>query len=102
MHYILHDYPDHRWIGIVEQIKGAMTPGYNKLLINENIIPAMGGNWEVTYLDLYIMVLISAWKRTVDVWHDSLEICCGLRVCKFWERESLSVSSLPRPNGGIS
>lgn len=84
IHAVLHNYPDDRCFEIIEQIKGAMKPGYSKLLINEHIIPVMGANWESTYLELYMMVLLSARERTEDDWRNLLEKRCGLRICKFW------------------
>ncbi|KAH8661162.1 S-adenosyl-L-methionine-dependent methyltransferase [Ilyonectria robusta] len=85
MHQILHDYPDDKCVEIVKQVKEAMIPGYSKLLLNEHVIPAMGANWEATYLDVYMMVLFSARERTEDDWRELLEKRCGLKICKFWD-----------------
>ena len=85
MHHILHDYPDDRCVEIIKQLKGAMKPGYSKLLINEHVIPPTGADWESTYLDLYMAVLFSARERTEDDWRQLLEGRCGLRICTFWD-----------------
>lgn len=84
MHQILHDYPDDECVKIVERMKEAMKPGYSKLLVNEHIIPAIGANWEATYLDMYMMVLLSSRERSEKDWRCLLEDRCGLRICNFW------------------
>jgi hypothetical protein len=84
LHHILHDWPDERCVDIVSQIKAVMKPGYSRLLVNEHVIPAMGPNWEVTYMDLYMMVMFGAMERTEEEWRALLEGKCGLRVVKVW------------------
>jgi hypothetical protein len=84
LHHILHDYPDEKCVDIIQRVKQAMTPGYSKILVNEHVIPEMGADWEATYLDLYMMVLVSARERTESDWHNLLETRCGLRISKFW------------------
>ena len=84
-HQILHDYPDDKCVEIVKRVKEAMVPGYSKFLLNEHVIPAMGANWEATYLDIYMMVMFSARERTVDDWRNLLEKRCGLKICNFWD-----------------
>ncbi|KAK4449954.1 O-methyltransferase [Podospora aff. communis PSN243] len=84
LHHILHDWPDERCVEIVTQIKGAMRPGYSRLLVNEHVIPSMGASWEATYLDLYMMLLFGAKERTEEDWVALLEDKCGLRVVKVW------------------
>ncbi|PHH92320.1 hypothetical protein CDD83_7909 [Cordyceps sp. RAO-2017] len=84
LHQILHDYPDERCADIVERVKGAMKPGYSKLLINEHIIPDVGASWEATYLDIYMMTLFSARERTENEWRNLLEKRCGMKILAFW------------------
>ncbi|KKY22658.1 putative hydroxyindole o [Phaeomoniella chlamydospora] len=48
MHSVLHDWPDAACQQILAQITSAMDPGYSKLLINENVIPDIGADWQVT------------------------------------------------------
>jgi hypothetical protein len=84
LHHILHDWPDERCVEIVSQIKGAMKPGYSRLLVNEHVIPSMGASWEATYLDIYMMLLFGAKERTEEDWLALLEGKCGLRVLKMW------------------
>ena len=88
LHHILHDWPDERCVEIVGQIREAMKPGYSHLLINEHVIPAVGVSWEVTYLDMYMMVVFGATERTEEEWRALLEDKCGLRVMKVWNPES--------------
>lgn len=84
MHQILHDYPDNTCWEIIERVKAVIKPGYSRLLVNEHIIPAMGANWEATYLDMYMMALLSSQERSEADWKYLLEDRCGLRVCNFW------------------
>lgn len=81
LHHILHDWPDDKCEVIVSHIRRAMTPGYSRLLVNEHVIPSVGANWEVTYLDLYMMTLFGARERSEDDWRSLLEGRCGLRIC---------------------
>ncbi|KAK0637084.1 S-adenosyl-L-methionine-dependent methyltransferase [Bombardia bombarda] len=84
LHHILHDWPDDKCVEIVTNLKGAMTPGYSKLLVNEHVIPSVGASWEATYLDLYMMFLFGARERTEDDWKALLEGKCGLKIEKIW------------------
>lgn len=49
-----------------------MTPGYSKLLINENVVPNTGAHWQATSLDLIMMVDLAAKERTEQQWHKLL------------------------------
>ncbi|KAK0627832.1 S-adenosyl-L-methionine-dependent methyltransferase [Immersiella caudata] len=84
LHSILHDWPDEQSAEIVGQIKKAMKPGYSRLLVNEHVIPSLGVSWEVSYLDIYMMILCGARERTEEDWVALLEGKCGLRVLKVW------------------
>jgi hypothetical protein len=85
LHFILHDWPDDKCVEIVSHLKKAMAPGYSKLLISEYVIPDGGGpngggDWETTYLDLYMMVLFGSRERTERDWRELLEGRCGLKI----------------------
>ncbi|KAK3319212.1 S-adenosyl-L-methionine-dependent methyltransferase [Apodospora peruviana] len=84
LHHILHDWPDEWCEVIVNQIKGAMKPGYSRLLINEHVIPPKNANWEVTYLDLYMMTLFGSRERTEHEWRALLEEKCGLKIINIY------------------
>lgn len=84
LHHILHDWQDEQCVEIVQRVREAMRPGYSRLLVNEHVIPAMGANWEATYLDLYMMVVFGATERTEEEWRVLLEDKCGLSVVKVW------------------
>ena len=57
-----------------------MKPGYSRLLINENVIPDVGANWESTCLDVMMSCLVSAKERTRDEWVLLLERDAGLKI----------------------
>jgi hypothetical protein len=44
----------------------------------------MGVSWEVTYLDMYMMVMFGATERTEEEWRALLEGKCGLSIVKMW------------------
>lgn len=69
-----------------------MTPGYSKILINENVIPDTGAHWQATSLDIIMMVDLAAKERTAQQWHQ-LVAPVGLKISKIWSSLN-SVESL--------
>ncbi|KAK8097505.1 hypothetical protein PG984_016644 [Apiospora sp. TS-2023a] len=63
LHSILHDWPDPVCASILKNVVTAMKPGYSRLLINENVVPDRGADWQVTAED--IMLLIGNMKPTL-------------------------------------
>jgi hypothetical protein len=92
MHSVLHDWPDDKCRDILTRVKEAMTPGYSKLLIQENVILSTGASWQTTSLDIMMFVLNGAGERTEEAWRMLLEDA-GLRICKIWSTPK-SLSSL--------
>lgn len=82
MHSILHDWNDEICQRILTQVVKAMKHGYSKLLIEENVVPDVGADWEMTSLDLMMMTLGAA-ERTEKQWRELIE-STGLRVIKIW------------------
>lgn len=60
-----------------------MTPGYSKLLINENVVPNIGAHWQATSLDMIMMVDLAAKERTEKQWYQVIEPV-GLKITKIW------------------
>lgn len=83
MHSVLHDWSDETCLKILERVTAAMKPGYSKLLINENVIPNTGAQWEATALDIMMLTLLASRERTLDNW-DSLLGRAGLRISHIW------------------
>ncbi|KAH6843416.1 S-adenosyl-L-methionine-dependent methyltransferase [Chaetomium sp. MPI-CAGE-AT-0009] len=83
MHSVLHDWPDEVCGSILARVAAAMRPGYSRLLINENVIPGTGADWQATALDLMVLSLLSSRERTEADWRRLLE-GAGLRVIKIW------------------
>ncbi|RYP16621.1 hypothetical protein DL765_005012 [Monosporascus sp. GIB2] len=83
MHSVLHDWPDETCMKILARITDAMKPGYSKLLINENVIPARGAYWESTALDVLMMLYFTYKERTEQDWRALLG-AAGLKICKIW------------------
>ncbi|KAL2255433.1 hypothetical protein VTK26DRAFT_3394 [Humicola hyalothermophila] len=80
MHSTLHDWPDDECVKILERIKEAMRPGYSRLLINENVIPLRGAQWEATSLDIMMLTLLSSRERTEADWYSLLQDQAGMRI----------------------
>ncbi|KAK0710297.1 S-adenosyl-L-methionine-dependent methyltransferase [Lasiosphaeria miniovina] len=84
MHRVLHDWSDEEALRILKHIKDAMRPGYSRLLIIENVIPAKGARWEMTATDLIMLMFTGAKERTETDWRALLEKSAGLRVTGIW------------------
>jgi hypothetical protein len=83
LHSVLHDWNDETCQRILSRLVAAMTPGYSKLLINENVVPDTGAHWQATSLDLIMMVDLAAKERTEQQWHRMIELA-GLKIVKIW------------------
>lgn len=83
MHSVLHDWNDETCVKILTQVISAMKPGYSKVLINENVIPETGAQWEATALDVMMLTLLASRERTRDNW-DSLLSQAGLKIVNVW------------------
>ncbi|GJD01163.1 O-Methyltransferase [Colletotrichum higginsianum] len=85
MHSVLHDWTDEVGRGILSRVTAAMKPGYSRLLVNENVLPPTGANWQTTALDMMMMTLFSSRERTEEQWRRLLEPA-GLRIIKIWSQ----------------
>lgn len=99
MHSVLHDWPNELCTRILTNLKDAMTPGYSKILINENVIPDTQAHWEATALDMMMLTLLSSKERTAAQWRHLIEKEAELKVVKIWDVgngvESLIECELP-------
>ncbi|KKY14875.1 putative sterigmatocystin 8-o-methyltransferase [Phaeomoniella chlamydospora] len=86
LHSILHDWPTQKCHEILSNLIPALTPGYSKILINENVIPDQGAYWENTGLDWVMLTLYSSEERREKIWR---ELCegVGLKINRIWEFE---------------
>jgi len=64
-----------------------MKPGYSKLLVNENVIPDIEADWQLTALDLMMMTMVSSGERKEQQWRQLLEKA-GLKILKIWSYEN--------------
>lgn len=85
LHSILHDWPDDMAVKILLNLEGAMTAGYSKVIINENIIPPDAAPVS-TALDLVMMILNTSSERTQAQWEELLGKA-GLKVTGVWSPE---------------
>lgn len=63
-----------------------MSPGYSKLLINENVVPDFGAAWPITSMDWLMMALGAVKERTEKQWRGLLQQA-GLKVTGIWTYE---------------
>lgn len=86
-HSILHDWTDEVCLQILEGIIAAMKPGYSELLINENVIPDVDADWQLTAQDIIMMTTLSSEERKEQQWQRLLGEA-GLKVLKIWNYEN--------------
>lgn len=84
MHSVLHDWPDEVCAKILGRVKDAMKPGYSRLLINENVIPAEKAQWEATALDIMMLTLLSSRERSKGDWYHLVEGLAGLKITNIY------------------
>ncbi len=86
LHSVLHDGDDASCLKILNNIVPAMSPGYSKLLINENVVPDSGAAWPITSMDWLMMALVAVKERTEKEWRGLLQQA-GLEVTGIWTYE---------------
>ncbi|KAI7307455.1 hypothetical protein KC340_g11387 [Hortaea werneckii] len=89
LHSVLHDWPNPLASAILTRIAQAMQPGYSRLLIHENCIPAQGAHWEATALDMMMLGLVASKERTESEWRELIGATvradgCRLEVVGIW------------------
>lgn len=85
---IIHDWPDHQALEILNNIASGMTPGYSKIWILDGIVPATNTPRALVGMDIIMMISLGALERTEKQWYGLLEKA-GLVVTKV----------VPRPDG---
>ena len=63
-----------------------MSPGYSKLLVNENVVPDFGAAWPITSMDWVMMALGAVKERTEKQWRGLLQQA-GFKVTGIWTYE---------------
>ncbi|KAL4889361.1 S-adenosyl-L-methionine-dependent methyltransferase [Aspergillus ambiguus] len=91
MHSVLHDWPEDMCLKILSHLKAAMTPGYSRLLINENVVADMGAHWQATSLDFIMLGNFAGGERTESQWQQLLD-AAGFRIMHIWTADKWSES----------
>ena len=91
MHVVLHDWPDHDAVTILQNIVPAMERGYSKILIHEVVVASKDAHPFATASDLHMMLVVSGLERSESRWKEVIEKA-GLRLTKIWSN----------PDGGES
>ncbi|KAK4997107.1 hypothetical protein LTR66_003425 [Elasticomyces elasticus] len=83
LHSILHNWDDTHYRTTLGHLRDAMTPGYLKLLIFENVVPDRGAHWQMTRLDWLMMATCVALERTERQWREFVG-SVGFKVRRIW------------------
>lgn len=85
LHSILHDWPDDKAGLILDNLRPALKPGYSKLLINENVVPARVSTAkpQITAFDIAMLGMYGGQERTEVGWKALLEKH-GFKIIKIW------------------
>ncbi|KAI9700890.1 MAG: hypothetical protein M1820_006651 [Bogoriella megaspora] len=81
--HILHNWPNPSCVTILSKLRGAMIPGYSRLLICDLILPDTGVSQREAALDWGMLTLHSGMQRSKRQWTQLVEEA-GLTVVKFW------------------
>ncbi|KAK1728335.1 S-adenosyl-L-methionine-dependent methyltransferase [Colletotrichum acutatum] len=87
MHSILHDWSDAPARKILEMQKEAMTPGFSRLLIHDNIFETALAHPQTTAFDIQMMAMVAGQERTEDQWRELIN-SAGLHVVRIWRLKS--------------
>ncbi|KAK4964098.1 hypothetical protein LTR66_012477 [Elasticomyces elasticus] len=91
LHSILHNWDDAHCRTILGHLRDAMTPGYSKMLIFENVVPDRAAHWQMTRLDWLMMATCAALERTERQWRELLG-SVGLVVRRIWSVDETTES----------
>ncbi|RMZ86908.1 hypothetical protein DV736_g5866, partial [Chaetothyriales sp. CBS 134916] len=84
--HMLHDWPDHKALTVLRNIKAVMEDG-SKLIIIENVLPEVGPLPIATAgLDFILMIGFAAMERTEKQW-EALLAEMGLKITDRWVKE---------------
>ncbi|KAI1360956.1 S-adenosyl-L-methionine-dependent methyltransferase [Xylaria arbuscula] len=79
---VLHDWPDHKCVEILQNNKCAMTED-SRILIDEMVLFEHGASWRATRVDLAMSTCFAAMGRSRTDW-DALLGKAGLTISKLW------------------
>lgn len=91
MHSVLHDWPDESARRILEMQRGAMTPGFSRLLIHDHVDVVGPAGPQAAAFDVQMMALVAGRERSEEDWRALLgEV--GMRVVRIWGVEGAAHS----------
>ncbi|KAF2967228.1 hypothetical protein GQX73_g6329 [Xylaria multiplex] len=80
---VLHGWPDHTCVEILQNIKPAMKKE-SKILIDEMVLPERGAPWRATQVDLAMSTCFAAMERSHADWIALLDKA-GLKIERVWK-----------------
>jgi hypothetical protein len=93
LHSIIHDWNNSDALKILRHITNVMFPGYNKLLINDVLIPLREASRRDTTVYVHMMAKLGGRERTDEMLLDLVERL-GLRVERTWSSDLSQTSIL--------
>lgn len=72
LHAVLHDWPDHAVLDILQKLKPAMKKGYSKLVVVEVVMQPTGASLMQAVMDVQMMALLASLERTQGHWSELL------------------------------
>lgn len=91
MRSVLHDWPNHKVLEVLQQLKAVMTPGYSRLLLNEIVIKNGKPDWRASSLDVFLMVLMCAHERSEREWRQLINQA-GLTITNIYTKHESTES----------
>ncbi|RYP58913.1 hypothetical protein DL770_010329 [Monosporascus sp. CRB-9-2] len=79
---ILHDFPNHKCVEILQNIKVGMTEE-SVVLIDEMVLPECGAPWRATQLDMSMLTCLAATERSEADWRVVIDEA-GFKIVKIW------------------
>lgn len=83
MRYILHDWPDHKCVEILRNLRLGMTEE-SKIFIDEMIMPEAHASWRATQMDMVMANCFGSTERSLPEFEALLHEA-GLKIWKVYQ-----------------
>jgi hypothetical protein len=83
MRYISHNWGQAALVGLLRNVRAAMTPGYSRLVINDWVVPERSATAFMSVMDLIMMTLAGGEERTEGRFREAVGEA-GLVVTGVW------------------
>ena len=83
LHLVMFNWADEKALRILQNLKPALTPGYSRILINENVCIPGKSHVGASAMDIVMMSVFNGKVRSEDEWN-ALVVKAGLKVERIW------------------